>query len=193
MAAHAWHRPFGTHEVAAVGRACYPAAWMSVVEAIHVAAGAGQPMQARPWVEAIVGCGLLGDRYADQTGYYSARPTDPGAREVTLVEAEALQAVEAETQLAFGAHEHRRNLTTRGVRLADLVGQTFRVGDVLLEGVRDCPPCEHLEQVTGKAVMRALVGRGGLRARVVQGGTIRVGDPIVARTAVLGAPGGPAE
>jgi MOSC domain-containing protein YiiM len=107
---------------------------------------------------------------------------------VTLIEAEVLEMVERQTRLAFGVDEHRRNLTTRGIRLAGLVGQPFRVGEVLLEGVRDCPPCEHLEQVTGKAVMRALVGRGGLRARVLEGGTIRVGDPITPLAAAIGAP-----
>jgi MOSC domain-containing protein YiiM len=52
------------------------------------------------------------------------------------------------------------------------------LAEVVLEGVRFCPPCEHLEGLVGKPVMRPLVASGGLRARVVVGGTINVGDAI---------------
>jgi MOSC domain-containing protein YiiM len=134
-----------------------------------------QPLAA---VQAEPGRGLANDRYTDGVGFYSARPTDPGAREVTLFEAETLDWLNTECHIALSAAEHRRNLTTHGVRLDSLLGQRFRVGDVLLEGVRDCPPCEHLEQLTGKSVLQPLVGRGGLRARILEGGTIRVGDLI---------------
>ena len=71
------------------------------------------------------------------------------------------------------------------MRLRELLGQRFRVGEAVLEGVRDCPPCEHLEGIVGKPVMRPLLERGGLRARIVEGGTIRVGDPIELVSAAL--------
>jgi len=145
-------------------------------------------MQPLERVEAVVGRGLDADRYLRGTGFYSARPTDPGAREVTLFEAEVLDWLAAERGIAFAPSEHRRNLTVRGVRLDGLVGQRFRVGEVVLEGVRDCPPCEHLEQVTGKPVLAPLVGRGGLRARVVTGGTIRVGDTVALEAGPAAAP-----
>jgi MOSC domain-containing protein YiiM len=151
---------------------------MGHVEAIHVARGAGTPMQPLSEAEATAGVGLAGDRYAVGVGFYSARPTDPGAREVTLFEAEVLDQLRADHGIVLTVAEHRRNLTTRGVRLSGLLGRRFRVGEVLLEGVKDCPPCEHLEQLVEKAVLQPLVGRGGLRARVLEGGTIRVGDPI---------------
>jgi MOSC domain-containing protein YiiM len=152
---------------------------MARVEAICIAPRAGAPMQPLAAVEAIVGAGLAGDRYAAGVGFYSARPTDPGAREVTLFEAEVLDQLQAEYGIALGPAEHRRNLTTRGVRLGPLIGQRFRIGDVVLEGVKDCPPCEHLEQLVSRPVLQPLVNRGGLRARVLEGGTIRVGDPLV--------------
>lgn len=155
-------------------------AGVGYLEAIHVTPAAGQPMHSLQSVEALPGGGLAGDRYLAGTGFYSARPTDPGAREVTLFEAEVLDRLAHEHGIPFAAAEHRRNLTLRGVRLGPLLGRRFRVGAVLLEGVRDCPPCEHLEQVTGKPVLAPLVGRGGLRARVLEGGTIRVGDPVLA-------------
>jgi MOSC domain-containing protein YiiM len=139
-----------------------------------------QPLAA---VQAVPAKGLVNDRYADGVGFYSGRPTDPGAREVTLFESETLDWLSSECRIAFSAAEHRRNLTTHGVRLNSLLGQRFRVGEVLLEGVRDCPPCEHLEKLTSKLVLQPLVGRGGLRARVLEGGTIRIGDPIALEAA----------
>jgi MOSC domain-containing protein YiiM len=159
--------------------ACYRAQIVSgQVEAICIARRASAPMTSLGVVEAVAGGGLRGDRYFEETGFYSQRPTDPGAREVTLLQAEALDALAAEHGIALRSDEHRRNLTTRGVTLLDLIGKRFRVGEVVLEGVKDCPPCEHLESLTGKALIRPLLNRGGLRARVVEGGTIRVGDAI---------------
>jgi hypothetical protein len=152
------------------------------VESIHVAPAAGAPMQSLTAVHAVVGRGLETDRYLLRTGFYSARPTDPGAREVTLFEAEVLEALAREHGISFAPSEHRRNVTTRGLRLGPLIGRRFRIGDVVLEGVRDCPPCEHLEQVTGKPVLVPLLNRAGIRARVVQGGTLRVGDRISVET-----------
>jgi MOSC domain-containing protein YiiM len=148
------------------------------VVSIHIAAGAGQPMQALTEAEAIAGEGLIGDRYRDGTGFYSDKPITPGAREITLIAEEALAAVKAETGITLPLDEHRRNITTRGVDLDALIGQRFRIGEVLCEGIRSCPPCTHLEEVTGKPVMPPLVHRGGLRARIVEGGWLRVGDAI---------------
>ncbi len=149
------------------------------VVAIHVTSGAGAPMQPLASAEAIAGEGLQGDRYQLGNGFYSAVPTDPGARELTLIAEETLTAVLAEAGIDLPLHEHRRNITTRGIDLPSLLGQRFRIGEVICEGVRDCPPCNHLEELTGKAVLAPLVHRGGLRARIVSSGTIRVGDTIV--------------
>ena len=160
---------------------CWPA--VASVKAIHIAPSAGAAMQPLGSVQAVPDKGLTNDRYADGVGFYSGRPTDPGAREVTLFESETLDWLSSDCGIAFSAAEHRRNLTTHGVRLGSLLGQRFRVGEVLLEGVRDCPPCDHLEQLTGKLVLQPLVSRGGLRARVVEGGTIRVGDAIALEAA----------
>jgi MOSC domain-containing protein YiiM len=154
------------------------------VEAIHIARDASVPMVAVSEVEACAGEGLVGDRYFEKRGFYSPRPTEPGAREVTLFEGEVLDWLGSEHGISMVAGEHRRNLTTRGVRLNDLLGQRFQVGEVVLEGVKDCPPCEHLQGLAGKPVLRPLVDRGGLRARVVEGGVLRVGDALVVLAAV---------
>jgi MOSC domain-containing protein YiiM len=137
-----------------------------------------QPMIAHDRVEAIAGRGLRGDRYELGLGFYSARPLPGGARELTLIETESLTAILAESGIELTPLESRRNVVTSGVRLHDLVGKRFRVGGLLCEGVRDCPPCEHLEELTGKQVMKPMARRGGLRANILENGTISVGDSI---------------
>ncbi len=149
------------------------------VEAIYVAPSAGKPMQALPEAEAIAGRGLAGDRYLEGTGYYSDRPLADGSREITLFEAEELEGLERETGIRLDPSESRRNVLTRSVRVNDLIGERFRMGEVVCEGIRICEPCTYLEKLTGKRVMRPLVHKGGLRARIVSGGTIRVGDRIL--------------
>lgn len=160
---------------------------MAHVEAICIAPGAGAPMESLGEVEAVIGVGLAGDRYANKIGFYSPRPTDPGAREVTLFEAEVLDWLKGEHGIELSAAEHRRNVTVRGVRLNELLGQRFSIGDVVLEGVKDCPPCDHLQGLVGKPVLGPLVNRGGLRARVLEGGTLRVGDEVVLAAPALAA------
>jgi hypothetical protein len=148
------------------------------VEAIYTAPFAGEPMRPLSEAEAISGQGLAGDRYLEGTGYYSNRPLADGSREITLIEAEELEGLERETGIRLDPSESRRNVLTRSVRVNDLIGKRFRMGEVVCEGIRICEPCTYLEKLTGKRVMRPLVHRGGLRARIVSGGTVRVGDGI---------------
>ena len=135
-------------------------------------------MQPLSEAEAIAGRGLAGDRYLEGTGYYSNRPLADGSREVTLVEAEELEGLVRETGIRLDPSESRRNVLTRSVRVNDLIGKRFRMGEVVCEGIRICEPCTYLEKLTGKRVMRPLVHKGGLRARIVSGGAVRVGDGI---------------
>ncbi len=148
------------------------------VIAIHITSAASEPMQALDTARAFAGEGLAGDRYRNGVGFYSQTPTDPGARELTLIAEEALAEITAETGLEIPLHEHRRNITTRGIDVDALLGQQFRIGDVICEGVRACPPCNHLDELTGKPLLKPLARRGGLRARIVTGGELRVGDHI---------------
>lgn len=133
-------------------------------------------MQTVASVQAWPGKGLEGDRYAAQLGTYSNHPGN--GRDVTLIEIEALEALQREYQIALDPGLSRRNLITRGVALNHLVEREFRVGEVVLRGTRLCEPCMHLEQLSIKGVMRGLIHRGGLRAEVLRGGVIRVGDSI---------------
>jgi MOSC domain-containing protein YiiM len=132
-------------------------------------------MQARAFVSAEAGAGLLGDRYATAAGYWRDLRV---SRDLTLVEAEVIEALATSSGIALAPGETRRNLTTRGISLNDLVGRTFWVGDVLARGTSLCEPCRHLEEVTGKHLLRPLVHRGGLRADLLSSGTIRVDDAV---------------
>lgn len=146
-----------------------------VLSAIHIAPDQRLPMVPVSEVKVVPGRGLEGDRYFLRTGSFSGSPGV--GREVTLIEAEAIEALQAKGfPLELG--EARRNLVTRAVPLNHLVGRMFQVGEVRLRGVRLCEPCAHLEALTQQGVMKELVHRGGLRADIVHGGTIRVGDPI---------------
>jgi len=143
--------------------------------AIYTTTAAGAPMESHDEVEAVAGVGLAGDRYANADGAHSAKPG--GGRQVTLVERETIAAVRADG-VELADHETRRNLLTEGVPLNHLVGHTFRVGGVVLRGVRLAEPCSYLAGLTRPGVSRALVHRGGLRADIVDGGTLHVGDTI---------------
>jgi MOSC domain-containing protein YiiM len=147
--------------------------------AIYVATAAGAPMQARDRIEAVAGTGLRDDRYATRTGTYSG--TGRGARDVTLIEREAVAAVRREDPAIDVREEQtRRNLVTEGVELNGLVGRTFRVGSVRMHGVRLAEPCLYLEQLTGLAgVCASLVHRGGLRAEILDDGELRIGDGVI--------------
>jgi len=154
------------------------------VEGIYVAERSGQPMRAVTEVMGEAGRGLLGDRHCRPS---NAPPLAPGDRvpDLSLVEAEVLEALRDEHGIELAPEETRRNLVTRGVRLNDLIGRQFRLGGMLCEGVEVCEPCVHMQQRVGKPVLRPLVHRGGLRARILQGGTVRVGEPIEAVEAVV--------
>jgi hypothetical protein len=148
------------------------------LEAIHIAAEAKAPVFPLETARLLTGRGIEGDRYTTFGGTFSDWPRD---HELTLIEAEAIEAVAVEYNLTFAPGETRRNLTTRGIRLNPLVGKRFRVGGVLCEGTRLCEPCAHLERITGRGgLARLFVGRCGLRALILEDGEIHVGDAIVA-------------
>jgi MOSC domain-containing protein YiiM len=141
-----------------------------------VAETGGAPMRSVWEVEAVPGVGLVGDRYGKGVGTYSGNPAN--FSEVTLVEKEVVEAVRAEQGIPLEPWETRRNLCTSGIRLNELVGKRFRVGEVWLFGERLCEPCRHLERLSHEGLKEALRGRGGLRARILRGGVIRVGAEV---------------
>jgi MOSC domain-containing protein YiiM len=147
------------------------------VEAIYIADRAEVLPSPRDAVNAVAGKGLEGDRYFDDDGTFSDDPRRDG-RDITLVEAEAVEGLARDTGIELTPAETRRNVLTRGVALNDLVGRRFTVGEVECVGRRLCDPCSHLEKLTQPGVLKGLVDRGGLRADVVRGGVIRPGDEL---------------
>ncbi len=132
-------------------------------------------MRAVNEADAIPGVGLDGDRYALKTGtFYKPAPDF----ELTLIESEAIQAMQRDYGIAFHPGDARRNIVTRGVPLNHLVGREFRIGDVKVRGLRLCEPCDHLQQLTTVPIINGLRHRGGLRAQILSRGTIHVGDGI---------------
>jgi MOSC domain-containing protein YiiM len=136
------------------------------VELIHL----GKPRTPELWtvesVRAVAGKGLEGDRHFHPSG---ARP----GQALTLVEAESVEDV------GLPPGGTRRQLTVRGVRLNDLVGRRFRVGDVECYGVELCEPCKHLESLTRPGIIKDLAHRAGINADILNDGTISVGDDVV--------------
>jgi len=148
------------------------------VAGVFVASAATAPMEPVEAATAVAGVGLDGDRYAAGVGTWSEDGRLWG--QVTLIEAEAVEAVARETGSHVDPSDTRRNVVTTGVPLNHLVDREFRVGEATLRGVRLCEPCTHLERVSGKPLRKPLVHRGGLNALIVDGGTIRVGDAVTA-------------
>ena len=122
------------------------------------------------------GRGLQGDRYFAGLGTYSNNPGS--GRHVTLIEIEAIEALQREYQVEIEASLSRRNIVTHAVALNHLVDREFTVGEVRLRGMRLCEPCARLERLSRRGAMRGLIHRGGLRAEILTGGTIHVGDAI---------------
>jgi MOSC domain-containing protein YiiM len=149
------------------------------VEAIHVSPETGGEPEPRDSVEAVAGHGLEGDRYYEGDGVYNEQdglePSD-----VTLIEAEALAAARDEYGVDFAPGAHRRNITTRRVALNHLVGERFRVGEAVVEGIGLCEPCGYMQSLADQPdAADALTHRGGLDARIVESGAIGVGDDVV--------------
>lgn len=146
-----------------------------VVAAIHIGPKRLEAMASVAEVNAVAGLGLEGDRYAREKGTFSKKLPN---NQVTLIEQEALEAADRDYKLELSAAESRRNILTIGIALNHLVGREFRVGEARLRGLKLCEPCSHLKKLTNKEVIRALKHRGGLRAEILEGGQIRVGDVI---------------
>jgi len=129
-------------------------------------------MEPRQYVAALTDAGLDGDRYAD-----SANRRGP-EYQVTLIEIENIAAFSALVDALFTADMPRRNIVTQGVRLNDLCGKRFKVGAAILEGLELCEPCSLFAKRTHREVLKYFPRKGGLRARIVAGGMIHIGDTV---------------
>jgi MOSC domain-containing protein YiiM len=143
------------------------------VRHIHVAPADGEPLMARDQVTLVEGKGIEGDRY-----FGRGRP----AKNLTLVEEEKLRAACDEIGVTYAPGCSRRNVTVTGVDLNALVGRTFRLGEAVLQGDELCEPCGLMESCIGIGARDALVHKAGLRARILRGATIGIGDAVGAPT-----------
>jgi MOSC domain-containing protein YiiM len=146
---------------------------MASVAHIFVAPARGAPMQPRRSVVARTDGGLDGDRYADAVNRRGSE------YQVTLIESENIAAFSELVDVPFTPDMPRRNIVTQGVRLNDLCGKRFKVGGATLEGLELCEPCALFAKRTHREVLRYFPRKGGLRARIVAGGEIQVGDAVV--------------
>ncbi len=128
------------------------------------------PMLTPASAKLIAGHGIEGDRYDTKRN---------GPRQVTLIAAEDLAAVAAFLGLSgISPKLLRRNLVVGGINLLALKDRRFRVGAVLLEGSGECAPCSRMEEALGPGGYNAVRGHGGITARVIEGGEIRIGDAV---------------
>jgi MOSC domain-containing protein YiiM len=120
-------------------------------------------------VEAIAGRGLMGDRYSSKNG----------KRQVTLIQGEHLLAIASMLGRDTIAPELlRRNLVVTGINLLALKDKQFQIGSALLEYTGLCHPCSAMEATFGAGGYNAVRGHGGITARIIEGGTITLGDAV---------------
>jgi MOSC domain-containing protein YiiM len=141
-----------------------------VVRWIGVCPDRRKPLLALSEVLAVETRGLKGDRYAKVNG----------VRQVTLIQAEHLRAV----SLILGREEiHpgllRRNIVVSGINLISLKGRSFRIGEAIFEYSGECHPCSRMEENLGTGGYNAMRGHGGITAKIIEGGLIRIGDPVI--------------
>ena len=143
------------------------------VEWIGLRPARDEAMIATGTVEAIAGAGagLVGDRYKGGSG----------KRGITLIQAEHLPAIAALAQRPdLTPALLRRNVVVSGIPLVALKQRRFRIGTAVFEGTEECDPCSRMEDALGPGGYNAMRGHGGLCARIVEGGIVRVGDAVEA-------------
>jgi MOSC domain-containing protein YiiM len=139
------------------------------VEWIGVRPARRAPIAVVNAAELVAGKGVAGDRFGNARG----------ARQVTLIAAESLAAIASHLgRDAVAPDDLRRNIVVRGLNLVALKGRRFRIGSAVLEASGECHPCSRIEEALGVGGYNAVRGLGGITARVVAAGTVRVGDPV---------------
>lgn len=141
------------------------------VEWIGISPGYRQPIEPRSDVTVAVGTGIDGD--------YHSKKRPGGKRQVTLIQAEHFDVIAANTgRESVGPELFRRNIVVRGIELASLIGRRFRIGETLLEGTDPCTPCSRMDENLGEGGRLKMKGLGGLTAKVIEPGQIRLGDSV---------------
>lgn len=156
------------------------------IQAIYLAPTAGAPMQSVDYAQVNIGVGIEGDRYAMGTGAYSA--VEPAkVRHLSLIALSGIETandwLNAGDEPTFDGAETRRNIVLEGItahELNNLVGKQFQLGNLQLMGTELCAPCERPAQLLSRpSFMDAFEGRGGIRAEVLNSGTLAVGEKLL--------------
>ena len=147
-----------------------------VLREIWLTPATAAPMRRVRSARLVAGLGLEGDRYALGGGTWAEYPDLE--KQLTLIDAGDVAAVARETGAALSPGDTRRNLVTTGIELPALVGSWFAVGEALLFAMKRCPPCTHVERLTGARLIKAMVHRGGINAAVFAGAAIGEGDVV---------------
>jgi len=154
------------------------------IQAIYIAPAAGMPMESLQHAE-LISTGIQGDRYANDAGAFShALPSK--IRHLSLITQAGIEIANdwlmTGNEPSFTGAQTRRNIVLANMsadQLNKLVGQTFRLGKLLLKGTELCSPCQRPAQLLSKPNFRdAFEGRGGLRAEILQISSISVGDEL---------------
>jgi len=150
---------------------------MGSVEGLFVAPAAEAPVEARERVAAVAGAGLRGDRYFGDGGSFDGDVKSPA--ELTAIDAAAVDAAAERLGVDLAPGVHRRNVVVRGLAVDDHVGDRLRIGDAVVAATRAMTPCTYLERELERAgADDPSVPRGGVRCRIVESGSIAVGDPV---------------
>jgi len=147
------------------------------VVAIFVAPAKHAEQLAVDAVQLKAGKGIVGDRFF---GFSHKHP----GRNLTLIESEVVEAFNHHYGQAVGLSATRRNLVTRGIRLNDLIGRTFKVGDILCQGIELCEPCKVMTRyfpptsLSQTEIIQAFTHKGGIRVAVLTNGVVKLGDNL---------------
>jgi MOSC domain-containing protein YiiM len=126
-----------------------------------------QALESVTWAEMDLTAGLIGDHATSRT------------RQVTLVQTEHLAAIAAYLgRASVEPHLLRRNIVVRGINLHALKGRIFRLGSALMQATGECHPCSRMEEILGPGGYNAVRGHGGITARVLEAGQVRLGDSL---------------
>ncbi len=124
-------------------------------------------------VTVVAGKGIENDRYFEDANRKSRDC------EITFIESETIEAYNACHAVKIDPWQPRRNILTQGIALNDLVGKRFSINGCVFEGVEICEPCELLRERTRKDAIKWFQGKGGLRASVLTGGRVELGNKLI--------------
>jgi MOSC domain-containing protein YiiM len=143
-----------------------------MIKAIFIAKERNGIIEAPPSASLVPGKGIVGDRY-----FLDANRPSPDC-EVSFIESENIDAYNRAHPNRIEYWQPRRNVLTQWVDLNALVGKVFHVGECAFEGIMPCEPCALFQKRTSPNALKWFLGKGGLRARILSQGMIRIGDAL---------------